>query len=101
MIRAFLAIDLPASLRSVLSSAQEELKQSGADVKWVKPENIHLTLKFLGNVPLDKIETIGDVLKQTAEQFPQFSFKLCELGAFPRIQSPRVIWFFSFPLCPS
>ena len=59
MIRAFLAIELPEALRAGLAQVQEELKRSRADVRWVAPGNIHLTLKFFGNVPDDEIDGAG------------------------------------------
>ena len=91
-IRTFIAIELDSSLRQALSKAQNELKTSGADAKWVRPENIHLTLKFLGPTPTDKIETICQLLQDTANQFAVFEIRLSNIGAFPKIESPRVIW---------
>jgi RNA 2',3'-cyclic 3'-phosphodiesterase len=91
-LRTFIAVELNSSLREALARIQKELKSSGADAKWVKPENIHLTLKFLGAIPLDKIETINRVLQDIADQFPAFAISLSQLGAFPKIEFPRVIW---------
>ena len=92
MIRAFLAIDLPASLRSVLSWAQEELKQSGADVKWVPPGNIHITLKFFGNITEAQVEDIAQAAQSvTAAQAP-FALMITDAGAFPSPKNPRVVW---------
>ncbi len=91
-IRSFIAIELSPENQTKLSQIIQELKTSGADVKWVKAENIHLTLKFLGNVEQAQIEAINEILQETAGEFEKFEFQLNELGAFPRIQSPRVIW---------
>ncbi|MDP2939364.1 MAG: RNA 2',3'-cyclic phosphodiesterase [Candidatus Omnitrophota bacterium] len=92
-IRSFIAIELSPENQEKISQIQRELKSSGADVKWVKPENIHLTLKFLGNVETSQIEIIFQILKDIAANFERFSFELNELGVFPKISSPRVIWF--------
>lgn len=92
MIRAFLAIDLPASLRPVLSRAQEELKKSGADVKWVPPGNIHLTLKFFGNIPEDQVEAIAQAARSVAAAQAPFALMITDAGAFPSPKNPRVVW---------
>lgn len=91
-IRTFIALELFSEIRQELSKIQGELKKSGADAKWVKPENIHLTLKFLGSTPSDKIETINQILLDISSRFPVFEMSLSQLGAFPKIESPRVIW---------
>lgn len=90
--RTFIAIELSPSIRQELSKIQNELKKSGADAKWVKPENIHLTLKFLGATPVDKIEAINQILQDISEGFQSFEITVSHLGAFPRIESARVIW---------
>lgn len=92
MIRAFLAIDLPASLRPVLSRAQEELKKSGADVKWVPVGNIHITLKFFGNITDLQVANISEAVAATAAGQKPFSLMVTDAGAFPSPKSPRVVW---------
>lgn len=92
MIRAFLAIDLPASLRPVLSRAQEELKKSGADVRWVPPGNIHLTLKFFGNITEAQVEAIAEAARRVAAGQTPFTLALTGAGAFPSPKNPRVVW---------
>lgn len=92
MIRAFLAIDLPASLRPGLAWVQEELKKSGADVRWVPVGNIHLTLKFFGNVPDAEIEPLALAAREVAAGQAPFQLQVTAAGAFPSIKSPRVIW---------
>lgn len=95
-LRLFIAMELSPEIQNQLSQIQKQLKSSGADVKWVKPENIHLTLKFLGETKTSLVENIEKNLQETAEHFEKFEFQLNELGAFPRIQSPRVIWVNAF-----
>uniref|UniRef100_A0A7V4G6P0 RNA 2',3'-cyclic phosphodiesterase n=1 Tax=Desulfobacca acetoxidans TaxID=60893 RepID=A0A7V4G6P0_9BACT len=92
MIRAFLAIDLPASLRAVVTRAQEELKKSGADVKWVPPGNVHLTLKFFGNITEERVEALAQAASRVAGEQTPFSLTLTQAGAFPSPKNPRVVW---------
>ena len=91
-MRTFIAITLPENIKSILSNTQDELKQVGADVKWVKPENIHLTLKFLGEIEQELLEKIKGVLEEIAQKNMTFSAYLSKLGAFPKLRYPRVIW---------
>jgi RNA 2',3'-cyclic 3'-phosphodiesterase len=92
MIRAFLAVDLPASLRPVLSKAQEELKKSGADVKWVPVGNIHITLKFFGNITDVQVTDITEAVTALAANLKPFTLTVTDAGAFPSPKSPRVVW---------
>uniref|UniRef100_A0A7C3Z0L6 RNA 2',3'-cyclic phosphodiesterase n=1 Tax=Desulfobacca acetoxidans TaxID=60893 RepID=A0A7C3Z0L6_9BACT len=92
MIRAFLAIDLPASLRPVLSWAQEELKKSGADVKWVPVGNIHITLKFFGNITEVQVEDLSEAVTALAAAQEPFTLTVTDAGAFPSPKNPRVVW---------
>ena len=58
MIRAFIAVELPDTLRQELAALQSELRSAGADVGWVKPENLHLTLKFLGDIEENQVSPL-------------------------------------------
>lgn len=91
-MRTFIAIPLTAEIKNSLAKLQDQLKSAGADVKWVGPENIHLTLKFLGERDDKKIKQIIDAVEETAKNKKQFRMRLLELGAFPSINSARVIW---------
>lgn len=91
-MRTFIAIELPKEIKDALASLQGQLMTSGADVKWVKPENIHLTLKFLGERDEKKLEKIAAVLEEVAKNKNVFQAEVSSIGAFPRIDSPRVIW---------
>ena len=92
MIRAFLAIELPDSLRPGLAQVQEELKRSRADVRWVPAGNIHLTLKFFGNVPDDEIEALAQAARQAAAEAAPLQLQATSTGAFPSLTAPRVVW---------
>jgi len=91
-LRAFIAIELNHALRLELVRAQNELRKSDADIKWVEPDNIHLTLKFLGDTPVEKVAAVKATLEKTAVAFPVFMIELAGLGAFPNASHPKVIW---------
>jgi len=91
-MRAFIAIPLPKEIKEQLSLIQEQLKRAKADVKWVAPENIHLTLKFLGEIDQEQADKISSSIIETAVAFPRFKARISALGAFPRISSVRVVW---------
>lgn len=91
-MRAFIAIELPQEIKDFLGRIQNQLKTSGADVKWVNPENIHLTLKFLGEIDEKKMAKISEILNDIAENKNSFHIRISSLGAFPNMDFPRVIW---------
>jgi 2'-5' RNA ligase len=91
-IRTFIAVALSKQLKEELSRIQTLLKETAADVKWVEPENLHLTLKFLGAVNQDKIKKIEEALKNDLRSFGPFPLRLERLDAFPNAGAPRVIW---------
>lgn len=91
-IRTFIAIPLSDRIREDLSNLQEELKKSQAQVKWVRPEGIHLTLKFLGNVEEERILEIEEAIGKKIKGYSPFLLSLGCLGAFPDLRRPRVIW---------
>ena len=92
MIRSFLAIELPKTILEKIRELQAELKQSRADVRWVGPEKIHLTLKFFGNIEESKIDEIIRNIEEPIRRNPSFFLKVRGIGAFPHLKSPRVIW---------
>jgi 2'-5' RNA ligase len=92
MIRAFLAIELPDALRPGLAQVQEELKRSRAEVRWVPVGNIHLTLKFFGNVPDEEIEALAQAAREAAVEATPFQLQVTTAGAFPSPGAPRVVW---------
>jgi 2'-5' RNA ligase len=91
-IRTFIAVELPQEIQGKLGQFQSDFKESVPDVRWTKYGNIHLTLKFLGDVPLSKIDKIGEALRKVAARFPSFTMSLAGIGAFPNSRKPRVIW---------
>jgi 2'-5' RNA ligase len=91
-MRLFLAIALPPEDRSRLAQLQQELAAARADVKWVETENLHLTLRFLGEVPAAKMQLIGDVVQPVVAALAAPQLQLGGLGTFPSKGSPRVVW---------
>ena len=91
-MRAFVAVDLPAHVRSALAELQQDLARSNADVKWVEPPNLHVTLKFLDEITDDERRTIEAMLRRIAEQEEPFTLGVREPGAFPSASAPRVLW---------
>ena len=92
-IRAFIAIELPVEIKNNLRARQSRIKSgSGNLVKWVDPENIHLTLKFLGNIKTGDIEAVTAAMQNAAAQAKSFNLQLQNLGAFPNLNRVQVIW---------
>ncbi len=92
-IRSFIAVELPEDIKKELKRVQTELALDGYSfVKSVSPEGIHLTLKFLGGVPANKIKDIVVVMEQASQGVKPFELQLQEIGAFPNFRRPRVLW---------
>jgi 2'-5' RNA ligase len=92
LLRSFLAIELPESILRRIGEVQRDLKSSRADVRWVSPQNIHLTLKFFGNIEESKIDSIAQSIEEPARTFSPIGITVRGMGAFPGLKSPRVIW---------
>jgi 2'-5' RNA ligase len=92
LIRSFLAIELPEAIRNKIDEIQGDLKSSHADVRWVSPEKIHLTLKFFGNIEEARVESIIKAIENPVLNTPVFTMKVRRIGAFPHWKDPRVIW---------
>jgi 2'-5' RNA ligase len=92
-IRSFIAIELPEEVKAGLRRLQTELKlPEQTFVKWVAPDGIHLTLKFLGNISPQKVAEITSVMEQASQGVNPFQLEVTEVGAFPNIRQPRVLW---------
>ncbi len=87
-----MAVEIESALRYELANIQNELKRLNLDIRWVANENVHLTLRFLGEIEETRIDTIKKVLKETASKYPVAEINLEELGTFPTVNNPRVIW---------
>ncbi len=91
-IRTFIALEIPETLKEKLSRFQEKILQNSRGIRWVKPENIHLTLKFLGPTNEDTVGEISGILQQITQGKTRFPFHAEGLGAFPNTTNPKVIW---------
>lgn len=91
-LRSFIAIDLSEPVSAELAEFQRELKKCGPDVRWTRPENIHLTLKFLGDIEKERADEIAEKLKGVCAGLSGFSLRISGTGVFPDRRSPRVLW---------
>jgi 2'-5' RNA ligase len=92
-VRCFIAIELPEEIKRGLRELQAQLKAANqAPVKWVEPENIHLTLKFLGNVATDRLNEIGQATTNAVRGTSPFSLEVRELGVFPNPRRVQIVW---------
>ncbi len=93
-IRTFVAIELSEEIKSELARVQGILKEKIATphLRWVVPAKVHLTLKFLGNVPIGRIEEVTSALKEACVGLSPFMMEVSGLGCFPSTNTPRVIW---------
>jgi RNA 2',3'-cyclic 3'-phosphodiesterase len=91
-IRAFIAIELPAEIKVKLTQLEEQLKSSRLNAKWVTPESIHLTLKFLGNISVDSIPNVQEIMEEASLSVAPFQIGMSGVGVFPSPQRAQVIW---------
>jgi len=92
-IRSFIAIELPEAVKLNLSQLEAQLKSGRqTSVKWVAPESIHLTLKFLGNIVVESTKDIAQAMAEAAQGIPPFHLEVKDLGVFPNLQRVQVAW---------
>jgi 2'-5' RNA ligase len=92
-IRSFIAIELPGEAREGLAGLRKRLERDEHRfVKWVDPKGIHLTLKFLGNVPTGQVAQITSAVEEGSRGTSPFHLEIWGLGAFPSARQPRVLW---------
>jgi len=93
LVRSFIAIELPQDVKRALNRIELIMKQGGhTGIKWVNPEGIHITLKFLGNISIKQITAINEAIKEAAQGFSPFRLEIAGVGAFPDLRQPRVLW---------
>ena len=92
-IRSFIAIELPEEAKEGLARLRKELERDEHKfVKWVAPGGIHLTLKFLGNIPSKRVAEITEAIQEAAQGISPFHLEISGLGAFPNLRQVRVFW---------
>ncbi len=92
-VRSFIAIELPDGLKLELNQLEAKLKSGELSwVKWVDPYGIHLTLKFLGNVVVNKLGDVTRAMEAAVQGIPPFHLEVSELGVFPNLRRVQVVW---------
>ncbi len=92
-LRLFVAVELDEGVRRALAALQDDLRRRGlADLRWVRPEGVHLTLKFLGETPADKLPAIQGALTAAVAGIAPQRLRLGELGTFGSRHGPQVLW---------
>ncbi len=91
-VRTFVAVLLPDVVKQCIAEFQEDLIRLRADVKWVKPVNVHITLKFLGDVDVQKIDEIFARVGEAVQPFVRFTIGIAGTGTFPNDRRPNVLW---------
>lgn len=91
-LRTFIALELPAAVRNRLVALQEELADSAEGVKWVEPDNLHVTMLFLGDVRQNDLAEICPAVNRVAQGHAPFSMKVAGVGGFPNLRRPRTLW---------
>jgi 2'-5' RNA ligase len=94
LLRTFIALEIPTHIQAAIHHETATLRQAlgGSLVRWVPSENVHLTLKFLGEISPSNLEVLTQMLGVEATQHPSFEMEIGELGVFPSLRRPRVIW---------
>ena len=92
MVRTFLAIDLPDSLKADIAEAVAHWKGFKAGVRWVDPARMHLTLRFFGDLEESSISAVSAACREVAVSCSPISMKLLATGVFPALRRPRVLW---------
>ena len=91
-MRAFLAVELPRPTQTMLAGVQRTLAEAGADVKWVEPHNLHVTVRFLGEIDEPQRRTVESLTARVASRTAPVPVRLSHVGAFPSLRAPRVVW---------
>ena len=91
-VRAFVAVELAQEALETLVRVQEAIAGDGLNIRWVRRENIHLTLKFLGEVPVDRVDAVAGAMGEAARHCPAMVVTVQGLGVFPGMNRPRILW---------
>jgi RNA 2',3'-cyclic 3'-phosphodiesterase len=91
-VRTFICIKLPYPILDQFSLLQKELRQFGQSVRWVHREGLHLTMKFLGDVEQNQMESVSKSVMDSVQGLQLFHLKFSGFGAFPNFEHPRIYW---------
>ncbi len=92
MLRAFIAITPPSTLQQSMAEVRQVFQHLSLPWRWVTPDHIHLTLRFLGNVPEESVPSLLQAMEQAAQGQIAFPLRARALGCFPHPTRPRVLW---------
>ncbi len=90
--RTFIAVELDSVIQQAAAELQERLRSAGAQLRWVKPHNLHFTLRFLGEIPAAQVARACVAVRESAETVGPFVVEIGGLGAFPNFERPQVVW---------
>lgn len=91
-IRTFVAVAISSDVRVAAAELIDDLRGAGAEVKWIEPRNLHVTLKFLGDVDAGQIHHVCQAVEQAVADAAPFEFEVRGAGAFPDTRRPRTVW---------
>ncbi len=91
-IRSFLAFEIPPEIRDTLALIYNGLRETALNVRWVKQENIHITVIFMGNVDEKNIVPMAKVLEKACNKYAPFMIRIKGAGVFSNLRNPRVLW---------
>jgi 2'-5' RNA ligase len=91
-VRTFIALPASDELRTALVQVQRRLREADADVRWEGPDKLHVTLKFLGDVPEDRIVPLGEAVAAAVQNIRPFTLVYRGAGCFPESGPPRIVW---------
>ena len=97
-MRAFLAVELPDPIRDGIAALTDRLRPAGLPAKWVRPQNLHLTLRFLGEVSDEQARKLTGLLEAQCTKEEPFQLSASGLGAFPNLRKPSILWVGVHPL---
>ena len=90
--RIFIAVPLDPALRNAVGALERQLEAVGVALRWIKPENLHFTLRFLGQISPAQLSRARRAARETAEGTETFRIRLAGLGVFPSVRRPQVVW---------
>lgn len=91
-LRTFIAIEMPGLVTDAVRQSQETLRHDGIHLRWVRPGNVHLTLRFLGDISPENIPAIREAMRRSVSQREPFSLRVSGVGVFPGLKRPKVLW---------
>jgi RNA 2',3'-cyclic 3'-phosphodiesterase len=91
-VRTFVAVEISSEIRGKAQKLIAALAAGSANVKWVEPASLHVTLKFLGNVEMLEVPHLCQAVAEAVADLPPFDVQFCGAGAFPNLERPRTVW---------